>query len=121
MPGRVPRGARVLTEGRPGLDSSAGARRGGLAQGLHSRHMTMISIGGAIGAGLFVGSGAGIRQAGPGILLSYALTSLIVVLIMRMLAELAVARPDTGAFAVYARLAFGRWAGFAGGWMYWVG
>ncbi|MFJ9084023.1 amino acid permease [Streptomyces sp. NPDC102384] len=111
----------MLTEGRPGLDSSAGAPRGGLAQGLHGRHMTMISIGGAIGAGLFVGSGAGIRQAGPGILLAYALTSLIVVLIMRMLAELAVARPDTGAFAVYARLAFGRWAGFAGGWMYWVG
>ncbi|MFG3151444.1 amino acid permease [Streptomyces sp. NPDC048219] len=38
-----------------------------------------------------------------------------------MLAEMSVARPDTGAFAVYARLAFGRWAGFVSGWMYWVG
>nr|WP_237500037.1 amino acid permease [Streptomyces sp. SID8379] len=110
-----------MTDGRPGLDSSAPPRSPGLAQGLHGRHMTMISIGGAVGAGLFVGSGSGIRQAGPGILLSYALTSVIVVLVMRMLAEMSVARPDTGAFAVYARLAFGRWAGFASGWMYWVG
>ncbi|MFJ9590774.1 amino acid permease [Streptomyces acidicola] len=83
--------------------------------------MTMISIGGAVGAGLFVGSGVGIQQAGPAILISYALTSALVILIMRMLAEMSVARPDTGAFAVYARLAFGRWAGFATGWMYWIG
>ncbi|MFJ5304321.1 amino acid permease [Streptomyces sp. NPDC088350] len=92
-----------------------------LVRSLQGRHMTMISIGGAVGAGLFVGSGVGIQQAGPGILISYGLTSVLVVLVMRMLAEMAVARPDSGAFAVYARLAFGRWAGFATGWMYWLG
>ncbi|MBD0670465.1 amino acid permease [Streptomyces sp. CBMA156] len=83
--------------------------------------MTMISIGGAVGAGLFVGSGVSIQQAGPGVLIAYALTAAIVVVVMRMLAEMSVTRPDTGAFAVYGRLAFGRWAGFASGWIYWVG
>ncbi|MBD0707058.1 hypothetical protein BU197_01070 [Streptomyces sp. CBMA291] len=81
----------------------------------------MISIGGAVGAGLFVGSGVSIQQAGPGILIAYAVTAAIVILIMRMLAEMSITRPDTGAFAVYGRLAFGRWAGFASGWIYWVG
>jgi L-asparagine transporter-like permease len=91
-----------------------------LAQSLQGRHMTMISIGGAVGAGLFVGSGVSIQQAGPGILISYAITAAIVILVMRMLAEMSVTRPDTGAFAVYDRLAFGRWAGFTSGWIYWI-
>ncbi|WP_283274581.1 amino acid permease [Rhodococcus sp. IEGM 1381] len=81
----------------------------------------MISIGGAVGAGLFVGSGAGIATAGPAILVSYGVTALLVVVIMRMLAEMSVARPDTGAFAHHARTAFGRWAGSTTGWMYWFG
>ncbi|MEU3709755.1 amino acid permease [Streptomyces catenulae] len=102
-------------------DPAAGEPTARLAQGLLSRHMTMISIGGAVGAGLFVGSGVSIRQAGPGVLIAYALTAGIVILIMRMLAEMSVTRPDTGAFAVYGRLAFGRWAGFTSGWIYWVG
>ncbi|MFJ1791182.1 amino acid permease [Kitasatospora griseola] len=92
-----------------------------LSRSLLSRHMTMISIGGAIGGGLFVGSGVSIQQAGPGVLLAYGLTAAIVIVVMRMLAEMSVTRPDTGAFAVYGRLAFGRWAGFASGWIYWVG
>lgn len=94
---------------------------GRLAARLHGRHLTMISIGGAVGAGLFVGSGVSIQQAGPGILLSYAITACLVVVVMRMLAEMSLTRPDTGAFAVYARLAFGRWAGFTSGWTYWIG
>ncbi|MFG2909773.1 amino acid permease [Kitasatospora sp. NPDC048286] len=103
-----------------GQDRAAG---GGpqLSRSLLSRHMTMISIGGAVGAGLFVGSGVSIQQAGPGVLIAYGLTAAIVVVVMRMLAEMSVTRPDTGAFAVYGRLAFGRWAGFASGWIYWVG
>ncbi|MFC8716474.1 amino acid permease [Kitasatospora sp. NPDC057198] len=107
-----------------GSDSERGSGHGGgpqLSRSLLSRHMTMISIGGAVGAGLFVGSGVSIQQAGPGILIAYALTAAIVVVVMRMLAEMSVTRPDTGAFAVYGRLAFGRWAGFASGWIYWVG
>ncbi|MFF7456500.1 amino acid permease [Kitasatospora sp. NPDC008115] len=113
-------GAAPARESAPARDSAAG---GGprLKQSLLSRHMTMISIGGAVGAGLFVGSGVSIQQAGPGVLIAYALTAVIVIVVMRMLAEMSVTRPDTGAFAVYGRLAFGRWAGFASGWIYWVG
>lgn len=90
-----------------------------LQQGLKSRHITMITIGGVIGAGLFVGSGAVINQTGPGALLSYSLAGLLVVLIMRMLGEMAVVNPTSGSFAVYAGEAIGPWAGYAIGWLYW--
>ncbi|MGY3334284.1 L-asparagine transporter-like permease [Streptomyces filamentosus] len=115
--------ADVRTDGEADIRTGARAAGGGtaLARSLRSRHITMISIGGAVGAGLFVGSGVSIQQAGPGILIAYAVTAGIVILIMRMLAEMSMPRPDTGAFAVYGRLAFGRWAGFASGWLYWVG
>src|SRR5437763_5191048 len=91
----------------------------GLQAGLKNRHLSMIAIGGVIGAGLFVGSGAGIAAAGPGILISYALTGLLVVLVMRMLGEMAVAHPTSGSFSAYADRALGRWAGFSIGWLYW--
>jgi aromatic amino acid permease len=90
-----------------------------LGTGLRRRHVTMLAISGAIGAGLFVGTGAGIHAAGPAILISYALAGLLMVLVMRMLAEMAAARPDSGSFSVYAEQALGRWAGFAVGWLYW--
>ncbi|MFD0548877.1 amino acid permease [Streptomyces rectiviolaceus] len=79
----------------------------------------MIAIGGVIGAGLFVGSGSGIAAAGPGILLSYALVGTMVVFVMRMLGEMAAARPSSGSFSAYADQALGRWAGFSIGWLYW--
>ncbi|MEV6791724.1 amino acid permease [Streptomyces sp. NPDC051320] len=79
----------------------------------------MIAIGGVIGAGLFVGSGSGIAAAGPGILLSYALVGAMVVLVMRMLGEMAAANPSSGSFSAYADRAIGRWAGFSIGWLYW--
>nr|WP_229923174.1 amino acid permease [Streptomyces candidus] len=79
----------------------------------------MIAIGGVIGAGLFVGSGAGIAAAGPAILLSYALVGVMVVFVMRMLGEMAAARPSSGSFSAYADQALGRWAGFSIGWLYW--
>ncbi|MFI6519566.1 amino acid permease [Spirillospora sp. NPDC050679] len=90
-----------------------------LQPGLRDRHVSMIAIGGVIGAGLFVGSGAGIHKAGPGILASYALAGLLVILVMRMLGEMAAAHPDTGSFSAYADRAIGRWAGFTIGWLYW--
>jgi L-asparagine transporter-like permease len=71
----------------------------------------MIAIGGVIGAGLFVGSGTAISAAGPAVLLAYIGVGAVVFLIMRMLAELAVASPDSGSFATYATRAFGPWAG----------
>ncbi|MFF7258783.1 amino acid permease [Streptomyces sp. NPDC008159] len=100
--------------------ATAGAPEGsGLRAGLKSRHLSMIAIGGVIGAGLFVGSGSGIAAAGPGILISYALVGTLVVLVMRMLGEMAAADPTSGSFSAYADRALGRWAGFTIGWLYW--
>jgi GABA permease len=97
----------------------------GLSHALKQRHMTMIALGGVIGAGLFVGSGVVIKSAGPAVVISFAITGLIVLLVMRMLGEMAVAMPAVGSFYEYARLAFndrpvlGELAGFVTGWMYW--
>jgi L-asparagine transporter-like permease len=90
-----------------------------LGRGLSSRHVAMISIGGIIGAGLFVGSSAGIATVGPAILLSYLLAGGVVLVVMRMLAEMATATPGLGAFTEYIRLGLGPWAGFVSGWLYW--
>jgi GABA permease len=92
---------------------------GGLQRGLKSRHLQMIALGGVIGAGLFVGSGVVVQSAGPAAVLSFALTGAIVVLVMRMLGEMAVAHPAVGGFYEYSRLALGDLAGFLTGWMYW--
>ncbi|XUL88128.1 amino acid permease [Streptomyces galilaeus] len=91
----------------------------GLQAGLKNRHLSMIAIGGVIGAGLFVGSSSGIATAGPGILLSYALVGTLVVLVMRMLGEMSAANPTSGSFSAHADRALGRWAGFSIGWLYW--
>ncbi|MCZ8380624.1 amino acid permease [Mycobacterium sp. CPCC 205372] len=91
----------------------------GLGTSLKSRHITMISIAGVIGAGLFVGSANAIKEAGPAVLISYFLAGTLVVLVMRMLGEMATANPDTGSFSVYSDRAFGGWAGFSVGWLYW--
>ncbi|MFG0632015.1 amino acid permease [Pseudomonas sp. xss_2] len=90
-----------------------------LGSGLKSRQVTMISIGGVIGAGLFVGSSNAIAKAGPAVLIAYLAAALIVVLVMQMLGEMATAKPDTGSFSSYADQALGRWAGFSIGWLYW--
>ena len=91
----------------------------GLHKGLKQRHLTMIAIGGVIGAGLFVGSGVVIKSVGPGAFLTYALTGVLIIMIMRMLGEMATANPSTGSFADYARQALGGWAGFSVAWLYW--
>ncbi|MCG7597667.1 amino acid permease [Mycobacterium sp. PSTR-4-N] len=90
-----------------------------LGTSLKSRHITMISIAGIIGAGLFVGSKNAIAEAGPAVILSYIMAGTLVVLVMRMLGEMATANPDTGSFSVYADRALGGWAGFSIGWLYW--
>jgi GABA permease len=90
-----------------------------LKQGLSERQLRMIAIGGVIGAGLFVGSGVVIGSTGPGSFITYALCGFLVIMVMRMLAEMAVANPSTGSFADYARNALGGWAGFSVGWLYW--
>jgi GABA permease len=96
-----------------------GRQEGHLQPGLKRRHMTMIAIGGIIGAGLFVGTGPILNQAGPATILTYLLTGTILILIMRMLGEMAVAQPSVGSFSDYSRMALGNWAGFSVGWLYW--
>ena len=90
-----------------------------LEAGLKVRHLTMMGLGSAIGAGLFVGSGNSIAAAGPGVLISYALAGIVVVVVMSLLGEMASAQPSSGAFSTYAERGVGRWAGFAIGWTYW--
>ncbi|MEU1803347.1 amino acid permease [Streptomyces sp. NPDC019937] len=117
---RAPGGAESPPgEAPPGATGSGSGAGEGLQAGLKNRHLSMIAIGGVIGAGLFVGSGAGIAAAGPAILLSYALVGALVVLVMRMLGEMAAADPVSGSFSSYADRALGRWAGFTIGWLYW--
>lgn len=91
----------------------------GLSRTLQRRHMQMIALGGVIGAGLFVGSGVVIQATGPAAVISFALTGTLVVLVMRMLGEMAAAYPAVGGFYEYNRLALGELAGFLTGWMYW--
>ncbi|MYT30076.1 MULTISPECIES: amino acid permease [unclassified Streptomyces] len=91
-----------------------------LSHGLKQRHLSMIALGGVIGAGLFVGSGVGIAAAGPAIVLLFAATGALVMLIMRMLGEMSAARPSTGSFSVHAEEELGSWAGTTSGWMYWL-
>ena len=90
-----------------------------LRRGLSQRQLNMIALGGVIGAGLFVGSGVIIAETGPGAFITYAVCGVLVVLVMRMLGEMATANPSTGSFADYARQALGGWAGFSVGWLYW--
>jgi len=99
--------------------AATSARAGELAHTLHPRHVVMISLGGIIGAGIFVGSSGSIHLAGPAVVVSYTLGGVLVFLIMRMLGEMALARPGLGTFAEYAALGLGRWAGFLTGWLYW--
>jgi GABA permease len=90
-----------------------------LSRSLKPRHIAMISIGGIIGAGLFVSSSAAIAAAGPAIVLSYLITGTLVLLVMRMLGEMAVAMPGIRSFTDFPRAGLGHWAGFVGGWLYW--
>src|SRR6476619_6075349 len=79
----------------------------------------MIAMGGVIGAGLFVGSGAVIKATGPGAFITYAACGVLIIMVMRMLAEMAVAHPSTGSFSDYARTALGDGAGFSFALLYW--
>jgi L-asparagine transporter-like permease len=96
------------------------AREGGLQQRLSSAQLTMIAIGSAIGTGLFLGSGAAIRVAGPGVLVSYAIGAVIALLLMGCLAEMVVAHPTTGSFGAYAEHYVSPLAGFLVRYAYWA-
>ena len=95
-------------------------REGGLRRGLSARRMTMIAIGGAIGTGLFLGSGFAISLAGPAVLVSYCIGALIALLLIGCLAEMTVAHPTSGSFGAYAEYYLGPLAGFLVRYSYWT-
>lgn len=91
-----------------------------LRKGLKARHLTMISIGGSIGTGLFLGSGAAIHSAGPGgALVAYALVGAMVYFVMTSLGEMSAYMPTSGAFSTYGTKFVDPAFGFAIGWTYW--
>jgi GABA permease len=90
-----------------------------LSRSLKGRHLTMISIGGIIGAGLFVSSSTSIIAGGPASFISYAITGLLILLVMRMLGEMTTALPQVRSFTEFARAGLGEGAGFVVGWLYW--
>ena len=93
---------------------------GELRRTLKARHMSMIAIGGSIGTGLFVASGATISQAGPGgALLAYMVIGLMVYFLMTSLGEMASHLPVSGSFATYGAKYVDEGFGFALGWNYW--
>ncbi|WP_338422388.1 amino acid permease [Acetobacter musti] len=102
----------------PSATTPASSRRDSRSQ-LKNRHIAMIALGGVIGAGLFVGSSAAIAAAGPGVLLTFVFTGALVVMVMRVLGEMLLARPGLGSFVDYIREGCGHRAGFVAGWLYW--
>ncbi|HET6270885.1 MAG TPA: amino acid permease [Arthrobacter sp.] len=99
------------TAERPGLE---------LGHSMKPRQLAMMGLGSAIGAGLFLGSGAGIQAAGPAVLISYLVAGTLIILVMWALGEMAAANPDSGAFSVYAQKAMGQTAGATVGWLWWL-
>lgn len=95
-------------------------REQGLRRHLTAAQMGMIAIGGAIGTGLFLGSGFAISFAGPSVLVSYAIGALISLLLIGCLAEMTVAHPTSGSFGAYAEHYIAPWAGFLVRYAYWA-
>jgi len=91
-----------------------------LGHSMLPRQLTMMGLGSAIGAGLFLGSGAGIQAAGPAVLISYLVAGALIIIVMWALGEMAAANPNSGAFSVYAEKAMGKTAGATVGWLWWL-
>lgn len=91
-----------------------------LARGLKSRHVTMIALGGAIGAGIFQGSSSSIELAGPGVILSYLLAGIILYFVMQAMAEMAVQQPKAKTLRDLIQTILGPFAGFFAGWIYFI-
>ncbi|MDF0726028.1 amino acid permease [Cytobacillus sp. S13-E01] len=95
-------------------------REKGLNKGLTTGQISMIAIGGAIGTGLFLGSGFAIGQAGPSVIISYAIGALIALLLMGCLAEMTVAHPTSGSFGAFAEHYIHPLAGYVVRYSYWA-
>lgn len=91
----------------------------GLKKELSARQMAMVAVGGSIGTGLLLGSGAAIQVAGPAVVLSYVFSALIAWTVALALGEMSSVHPAAGSFGVYAELYLNRWAGFIARYGYW--
>lgn len=110
-------GARAERAAEGAADDPTTGRR--LERTLRNRHIQMIALGGAIGTGLFMGSGKTIALAGPSILLVYAIIGVMLFFVMRALGELLLSNLDYRSFNDFAADLLGPWAGFFTGWTYW--
>jgi amino acid transporter, AAT family len=107
------------------MSQSAGAsaitsREAGLHKELTRAQLVMIGLGGAIGTGLFMGSGVAIGYAGPAVILSYVIASIAAVAIVFSLSEMAVMHPTAGSFGTYAEIYLNPWAGIVARYSYWM-
>ncbi|WP_203362935.1 amino acid permease [Bacillus sp. REN10] len=108
-------------ETKPSMENASVTTGGKLERGLRSRHITMIAIGGAIGTGLFVASGATISQAGPGgAFVAYLAIGCMVYFLMTSLGEMATYLPVSGSFETYGTRFVDPAFGFTLGWNYWL-
>src|ERR1700716_1883816 len=98
----------------------APARVPHLHRALSNRQIQLIAIGGAIGTGLFMGSGKTISQAGPAVLVVYAIIGFFVFFVLRAMGELLLSNLNYKSFSDFAADLLGPWAGFFTGWTYWV-
>jgi AAT family amino acid transporter len=103
------------------VDASAIAgREAGLHKDLSRSQLVMIGLGGAIGTGLFMGSGVAIGYAGPAVILSYAIAAIAAVAMVFSLSEMAVVHPTAGSFGTYAEIYLNPWAGMIARYSYWM-
>ena len=91
----------------------------GLKHELSARQMAMVAVGGSIGTGLLLGSGAAIQVAGPAVVVSYIASAAISWTVAVALGEMSAVHPAAGSFGVYAELYLNRWAGFVARYGYW--
>ncbi|MCY6412446.1 amino acid permease [Acinetobacter sp. VNH17] len=102
-------------------NSNANSETKALKRAMSTRHLVMLSLGGAIGTGLFLGSGEVIAQTGPvGAIIAYILGGLIAYMVMLCLGELAVHMPVAGSFGAYAQKYIGPGTGYMISWVYWL-
>lgn len=108
--------AATVPTGPTGSEAPKHDDAGGLKQGLTTRQISMIGLSGALGTGLFLGSGSMIAEAGPGIIVSYTLTGLLALIVIWSLAEMTTQHPAAGGFGASAHAYLGRFGGFLARW-----
>jgi amino acid transporter, AAT family len=110
----------LLAMTQPAGASAITRREAGLHKDLTRAQLTMIGLGGAIGTGLFMGSGVAIGYAGPAVILSYVIAAVAAVAIVFSLSEMAVMHPTAGSFGTYAEIYLSPWAGIIARYSYWM-